>query len=124
MNVCVTNRDGTSLTAVSLFRAWTVDAEYMWTHSSTVATSTITFTIGGNTAGHRFNVTKDAVDFTNGLVNGSGQIIFTMLGSDPVVDVSLSSPCGANRYWIGGAGGWSHTAPLADLSGGGHGCFV
>src|SRR5207249_4434684 len=124
VNFSVTNSDGTSLTTISVFATWTVDADYTWTHSSNVATSTITFTIGGNTAGHRFNVTKDAVDFTNGLVNGSGQIIFTMLGSDPVVDVSLSSPCGANRYWIGGTGGWSQTAHWADSSGGANGCSV
>src|SRR3989454_3981944 len=122
VNFSVTNSDGTSLTTISVFTTWTVDADYIWTHSSNVATSTITFTIGGNTAGHRFNVTKDSADFTNGLVNGSGQIIFTMLGSDPVVDVSLSSPCGANRYWIGGTGGWAQTDPLADSSGGGNGC--
>src|SRR5207253_3849033 len=107
VNVSVTNSDGTNLTANGVFTTWTIDADYTWTHSSTVATSTITFTIGGNTSGQRFNVTKDAVDFTNGLVNGSGQIIFTMLGSDPVVDVRLSSSCGGNRYWIGGGGGWS-----------------
>src|SRR2546428_793780 len=100
VNLSVTNSDGTNLTAISVFTTWTIDADYTWTHSSTVATSTITFTIGGNTIGHRFNVTKDAVDFTNGFVNGSGQIIFTMLGSDPVVDVRLTSPCGGNRYWI------------------------
>src|SRR3989442_4195944 len=102
LNFSVTNSDGTSLTAISIFTAWTIDSDYTWTHSSTVATSTITLTIGGNTSGQRFNVTKDAVDFTNGLVNGSGQIIFTMLGSDPVVDVRLTSPSGGHRTWIVG----------------------
>src|SRR3989442_1376144 len=111
--VSVTNSDGTSLTAISIFTAWTIDSDYTWTHSSTVATSTITFTIGGNTSGQRFNVTKDAVNFTNGLVNGSGQIIFTMLGSDPVVDVRLTSPCGGNRYWIGGVGFWGPNGHFA-----------
>src|SRR5213080_2765628 len=124
VNFSVTNSDGTNLTAISVFTTWAIDADYTWTHSSTIATSTITFTIGGNTSGHRFNVTKDAVDFTNGLVNGSGQIIFTMLGSDPVVDVRLSSSCGGNRYWIGGAGSWSQTAHWADSSGGVNGCSV
>src|SRR3989475_5814658 len=124
VNFSVTNSDGTNLTAISVFTTWTIDADYTWTHSSTVATSTTTFTIGGNTIGHRFNVTKDAVDFTNGFVNGSGQIIFTMLGSDPVVDVRLTSPCGGNRYWIGGTGGWSQTGHWADSSGGVNGCSV
>src|SRR5437899_21019 len=124
VNLSVTNSDGTNLTAISVFTTWTIDADYTWTHSSTVATSTITFTIGGNTIGHRFNVTKDAVDFTNGFVNGSGQIIFTMLGSDPVVDVRLTSPCGGNRYWIGGTGSWSLTGHWADSSGGVNGCSV
>src|SRR5207253_7138665 len=117
LNFSVTNSDGTSLMAISIFTAWTIDSDYTWTHSSTVATSTITLTIGGNTSGQRFNVTKDAVNFTNGLVNGSGQIIFTMLGSDPVVDVRLTSPCGGNRYWIGGSGIWYQTGPWADSSG-------
>src|SRR2546422_4953198 len=112
LNFSVTNSDGTSLTAISIFTAWTIDSDYTWTHSSTVATSTITLTIGGNTSGQRFNVTKDAVDFTNGLVNGSGQIIFTMLGSDPVVDVRLTSPCGGNRYWIGGVGSGAPPGPM------------
>src|SRR6266581_3408260 len=124
VNFSVTNSDGTNLMAISVFTTWTIDANYTWTHSSTVATSTITFTIGGNTSGQRFNVTKDAVDFTNGLVNGSGQIIFTMLGSDPVVDVRLTSPCGGNRYWIGGTGSWSQTGHWADSSGGVNGCSV
>src|SRR5207245_1891906 len=69
LNFSVTNSDGTSLTAISIFTAWTIDSDYTWTQSATVATSTITFTIGGNTNGQRFNVTKDAVNFTNGLVN-------------------------------------------------------
>jgi len=124
VNFSVTNSDSTNLTTISVFTAWISDSNYTWTHSSTVATSTITFTIGGNTTGYRFNVTKDAVDFANGMVNGSGQVIFTMLGSDPVVDVVISSPCGGNRYWIGGTGTWSQTAHWADSSGGTNGCSV
>src|SRR3989475_4779128 len=79
-NFSITNSDGTNLTTISAFTMWTVDTEFTWTHSSTVGTSTITFTIGGNTVGNRFNVTKDGAAFTNGLVNGSGQVVFTMLG--------------------------------------------
>src|SRR5207244_3317957 len=98
---------------------------YTWTDSSTVGTSTITFTIGGNTVGYRFNVMKDAAAFTNGIVNGSGQVVFAMLGSDPVVDVILSAPCGVgNRYWIGGTGSWSQTAHWSSSSGGVNGCSV
>src|SRR5438309_7297637 len=68
---------------------------------------------------------KDAAAFTNGIVNGSGQVVFTMLGSDPVVDVILSAPCGVgNRYWIGGTGSWSQTAHWSSSSGGVNGCSV
>lgn len=124
VNFSVTNSDPTNLTTISVFTVWNVGAEYTWTHSSTVASSTITFTIGGNTLGYRFNVTKDSVDFAYGLVNGSGQVIFAMLGSDPVVDVFLSPPCGGSRHWIGGTDNWSQTAHWADLSGGVNGCSV
>src|SRR2546427_817598 len=123
-NFSITNSDGTNLTTISAFTMWTVDTEFTWTHSSTVGTSTITFTIGGNTVGNRFNVTKDGAAFTNGLVNGSGQVVFTMLGSDPVVDVTISSPCGSNRYWIGGTGNWSQTTHWSSSSGGVNGCSV
>src|SRR2546426_579940 len=47
-----------------------------------------------------------------------------MLGSDPVVDVRLTSPCGGNRYWIGGMGSWSQAGHWADSSGGVNGCSV
>src|SRR5438445_3732632 len=124
-NFSVTNSDATNLTTITVFTTWTVDSQYTWTDSSTVGTSTITFTIGGNTVGYRFNVMKDAAAFTNGIVNGSGQVVFTMLGSDPVVYVILSAPCGVgNRYWIGGTGSWSQTAHWSSSSGGVNGCSV
>ncbi len=124
-NFSVTNSDATNLTTITVFTAWTVDSQYTWTDSSTLGTSTITFTIGGNTVGYRFNVMKDAAAFTNGIVNGSGQVVFAMLGSDPVVDVILSAPCGVgNRYWIGGTGSWSQTAHWSSSSGGVNGCSV
>src|SRR6266480_3373396 len=124
-NFSVTNSDATNLTTITVFTAWTVDSQYTWTDSSTLGTSTITFTIGGNTVGYRFNVMKDAAGFTNGIVNGSGQVVFAMLGSDPVVDVILSAPCGVgNRYWIGGTGSWSPTAHWSSSSGGVNGCSV
>src|SRR2546428_214405 len=44
-----------------------------------------------------------------------------MLGSDPVVDVRLTSPCGGSRYWIGGAGGWAPTGPPGGSARGGDG---
>src|SRR5439155_1152374 len=104
---------------------WTADTQYTWTDFSGVGTSTITFTIGGNTVGNRFNVTKDGALFTNGIVDGSGQVVFTMLASDPVVDVTLSAPCGpGNRYWIGGTGNWSQTTHWSSSSGGVNGCSV
>src|SRR5205807_131335 len=124
-NFSVTNSDATNLTTITVFTTWTVDSQYTWTDSSTVGTSTITFTIGGNTVGYRFNVMKDAAAFTNGIVNGSGQVVFAMLGSDPVVDVILSAPCGVgNRYWIGGTGSWSQTTHWSSSSGGVNGCSM
>src|SRR2546430_9069920 len=124
-NFSVTNSDATNLTTITVFTTWTVDSQYTWTDSSTVGTSTITFTIGGNTVGYRFNVMKDAAAFTNGIVDGSGQVIFAMLASDPVVNVILSAPCGVgNRYWIGGTGIWSQTAHWSSSSGGVNGCSV
>src|SRR5712691_11419281 len=124
VNFSVANSDATNLTTISAFTTWISDSDYTWTHSSTVGTSTISFTIGSNTSGYRFNVTKDGVDFANGLVNGFGQVVFTMLGSDPVVDVRISAPCGASRYWVGGTGTWSQTVHWTDSSGGANGCSV
>ena len=124
LNLSVTNSDPTNLMTISSFSRWTVNSEYTWTDSSTVGTSTLTFTIGGNGAGGRFNVTKDGAQFTTGVVNGSGQIVFTMLGSDPVVDVVLAAPCGSTRYWVGGAGTWSATGHWSAASGGAGGCSV
>ena len=124
VNVSVTNSDPANITTISGFTAWTVGTRYTWAHSSIVATSTITFTIGGNTVGDRFNVTKDAAAFTSGVVDGAGRIVFSMLGSDPVIDVILSGPCGVNRYWVGGTGNWSQTAHWSSSSGGTNGCSV
>src|SRR3989442_7878196 len=47
-----------------------------------------------------------------------------MLGSDPVVYVRLTSPCGGNRYWIGCTDCWSQPGHWADSSGGVNGCSV
>ncbi len=124
VNFAVANSDPSNVTTFSVFSVWTVDSDYNWTDSSTVGTSTLTFTIGGNSLGTRFNVAKDGAAFASGLVNGAGQVIFTMLGSDPVVDVSVLSPCGTNRYWIAGTGSWSQSSHWASSSGGGGGCSV
>ncbi len=124
VNLSVVNSDPTNVTTISLFSLWTTDAEYRWTDASTVGSSTITFTIAGNTSGSRFTVTKDGSAFTTGFVNGSGQVVFTMLGSDPVVDVVVAAPCAGTRYWVGGAGNWSQTAHWSATSGGAGGCSV
>ncbi len=124
VNFTVTNSDATNLTTISAFTMWTVDSEYKWTDSSTVGTSTLTFTIGGNSLGGRFYVTKDGAAFSNGLVDGSGRVVFTMLGSDPVVDVVVAAPCGGTRYWVSGTGNWSQSAHWSSTSGGVGGCSV
>ena len=122
IDLSITNSDSTNLTTVSVFSLWTTDMEYTWTHSSTVGTSTLTFTIGGNSLGGRYNVTKDGAQFTTGLIDGSGQVVFTMLGSDPAVDVVITAPCGGTRYWVGGTGPWSATGHWSGASGGAGGC--
>ncbi len=124
VGLTIANSDSTNLTTISVFSIWTLDSEMQWTHSSTVPTSTITFTIAGNTGGQRFAVTKDGAAFAVGLVNGSGQVIFTMLGSDPVVDVVVAAPCTGNRYWVAGTGTWSDTTHWSETSGGVGGCSV
>ena len=124
VNLMVANSDPTNVTTVSVFSIWTVGTEYSWTHTSTVGTSTITFTIGGNTSGDRFNVTKDGNGFTTGNVDASGQVVFTMLGSDPTIDVLVLSACGSGRYWVGGTGTWSQTNHWASASGGVGGCAI
>lgn len=124
VNLAVTNSDLANITTISAFSVWTIDTEYSWADSSTIGTSTITFTIGGNTSGYRFNVMKDAILFTSGMVDGSGQVIFAMLSSDPVIDVLILSPCASSRYWVGGTGDWSQIAHWAPSSGGAGGCAV
>lgn len=124
VNLTVANSDSSNITTISVFSIWIVDAEYNWADASTVGTSTLTFTIDGNTVGNRFNVTKDGSSFTTGNVNASGQVVFTMLGSDPVIDVLVLSPCGTSRYWVGGTGNWSESVHWASASGGVGGCTI
>ncbi len=120
----IANSDATNLTTINVFTNWSTDFEFTWTDTSTVGTSTLTFTIAGNTSGNRFNVLKDGVLFSSGVVDASGQVVFTMLGSDPVVDVQLANPCGGTRYWVGGAGNWSQTTHWSSSSGAPGGCSV
>ena len=91
-NLTVTNSDGTALVTISLFSGWSTGSSYAWTHTSSETTQTITWTIGGNTAGNLFNATKDGSSFASGAVNGSGQVVFTMLGSDPDMKVTVTPP--------------------------------
>src|SRR5256712_10044288 len=91
-NLTVTNSDATALVTISVFGGWSAGSSYAWTHTSNETTQTITWTIGGNTAWHLFNVTKDGSSFASGVVNGSGQVVFTMLGSDPDMKVSVTPP--------------------------------
>jgi hypothetical protein len=81
-------------TTISAFPTWTNNTQYNWTHASSSSTTTITFTIGGNTATNLFNVLKASVAFKSGTVDGSGNVIFTMLGSDPAMQVNIVAPSG------------------------------
>jgi len=124
VSLTVANSDPANLTTISAFSIWVSDSHYAWVHSSTVGTSVLTFTIGGNASGNRFDVTKDGAAFTTGFVDGSGNVVFTMLGSDPAMDVIVAAPCGGTRYWVGGTGNWSQTAHWSATSGGAGGCSV
>src|SRR2546423_5580859 len=99
----VTNSDGSALITITAFGDWTAGASYAWTHSSTETTQTITWTIGGNTARFPFTVTKDGSSFVAGTVDDAGQVVFTMLGSDPnmrvTVQVPLVIPPAGPRWW-------------------------
>src|SRR2546425_1559373 len=123
-NLTVTNSHGTALVTISLFSGWTTGASYASTHTSNETSQTITWTIGGNVVGNQFNVTKNGLPFASGTVNGSGQVVFTMLGSDPTMQVSLGAPCAANRYWVQGNGNWNDTNHWSGFPGGGFGCSV
>src|SRR5207247_1884016 len=88
----VTNSDGSSAITSPAFGGWTTGASYAWTHSSTETTQTITWTIGGNTVRLPFTVTKDGSPFVAGTVDDAGQVVFTMLGSDPNMRVTVQVP--------------------------------
>src|SRR5216117_44058 len=88
----VTNNDGSALITITAFGDWTTGASYAWTHSSTETTQTITWTIGGNTVRLPFTVTKDGSPFVSGTVDDAGQVVFTMLGSDPNMRVTVQVP--------------------------------
>ena len=123
-NLTVTNSDGTALVTISVFSGWAVGSSYAWTHTSSEMSQTITWTIGGNAVGNLFNVTKDGLPFASGTVNGAGQVVFTMLGSDPDMQVGIAAPCAGNRYWVQGSGNWNDSNHWASSSGGGFGCSV
>ena len=91
-DLTVANSDTTALVTIEGFTAWSGGSSYAWTHTSSETSQTITWTIGGNTAGTPFTVTKDGSAFASGAVNGSGQVVFTMLGSDPDMRVSVGAP--------------------------------
>src|SRR5207244_10051552 len=63
-----------------------------WTHTSSESSQTITWSIGGNAAGIPYTVTKDGSSFATGTVTSSGQVVFTMLGSDPAMQVTVHNP--------------------------------
>src|SRR3989442_4756742 len=48
--------------------------------------------MGGNAAGIPYTGTKDGSSFATGTVNSSGQVVFTMLGSDPAMQVTVHNP--------------------------------
>ncbi|HEX9567287.1 MAG TPA: hypothetical protein VGA48_06795, partial [Thermoplasmata archaeon] len=91
-DLSVTNSDTTALVNIAGFSEWSRGSSYSWTHSSSESSQTVTWTIGGNAAGIPYTVTKDGSSFATGTVNGSGQVVFTMLGSDPAMQVTVHNP--------------------------------
>src|SRR5207253_2805146 len=139
---------GTSGTITLTTGVWTVSGSWDSTGLGSILnsdTSTVTFTgtsqtiglasgqmfynltIGGTVSTTSTVTAAGALTVNNGAVlTKTGQnLVFTMLASDPVVDVTLSAPCGpGNRYWIGGTGNWSQTTHWSSSSGGVNGCSV
>src|SRR2546428_817387 len=91
-DLTVTNSDTTALVTIAGFSEWSRGSAYAWTHTSSESSQTITWSIGGNAAGIPYTVTKDGSSFAVGTVNGSGQVVFTMLGSDPAMQVTVHNP--------------------------------
>src|SRR5207249_4323465 len=91
-DLTVTNSDTTALVTIAGFSEWSRGSSYAWTHTSSESSQTITWTIGGNASGIPYTVTKDGSSFATGTVNGSGQVVFTMLGSDPAMQVTVHNP--------------------------------
>src|SRR2546428_239947 len=91
-HLSVTNSDTTALVTIAGFSEWSRGSSYAWTHTSSESSQTITWSIGGNAAGIPYTVTKDGSSFATGTVNSSGQVVFTMLGSDPAIQVTVHNP--------------------------------
>src|SRR5207245_111809 len=91
-DLSVTNSDTTALVTIAGFSEWSRGSSYAWTHTSSESSQTITWSIGGNAAGIPYTVTKDGSSFATGTVNSSGQVVFTMLGSDPAIQVTVHNP--------------------------------
>src|SRR2546425_346047 len=91
-DLSVMNSDTTALVTIAGFSEWSRGSSYSWTHTSSESSQTITWSIGGNAAGIPYTVTKDGSSFAVGTVNGSGQVVFTMLGSDPAMQVTVHNP--------------------------------
>lgn len=98
----VTNSEPAALTTISVFTTWTLSGSPVqrWTHSSSSPTTTITFTISGLTGATDFAVNKDGAPFTTGTVTG-GVASFTMLGSDPSIEITETVPGGGPSDFSG-----------------------
>jgi len=88
----VDNDEAAARTTISSFVDWTVNLRYEWVHTSISPTTLITFTIGGNTPSRLFAVTKNAVPFTDGTIDGTGNVVFQILGGDPTMVVTITPP--------------------------------
>src|SRR5438552_11488221 len=91
-DLTVTNSDTTASVTIAGFSEWSRGSSYAWTHTSSESSQTITWTIGGNAPTIPYTVTKDGSSFASGTVNSSGQVVFTMLGSDPAMHVTVHNP--------------------------------
>ncbi len=94
--------DNTSRTTINNWSAYDAAiGPVEWTHTVTVGASTLTWTVNMLDVGDSFTVKKNGIDFDSGTVDGSGNVIFTMLGSDPVMlieEAAAAVPAVAGGY--------------------------
>jgi hypothetical protein len=120
----VTNGASGTFTLTTI-TTWTADTHFVWAHTATGAnnlTIDITVTVADT---YTWVALKNGGAYKNGNVS-SLHVTFTMVPSDPTMDVTVSAPSGCNGtgncYWVSGATGgtisWTTGADWCTTSGG------